>query len=73
VQLQLLQLSIVLVLWLWRLSLLCATLGEGALSLSCVVAAVGWCFLVPSRATVAARVYLLVLVWLSRIILSSKG
>jgi hypothetical protein len=30
-------------------------------------------FLVPSRATVAARVYLLVLVWLSGIILSSKG
>jgi hypothetical protein len=73
VQLQLLQLSIVLVLWLWRLSLLCATLGEGVLSLSCVVVAVGWCFLVPSRATAATRVYLLVLVWLSRIILSSKG
>jgi hypothetical protein len=30
-------------------------------------------FLVPSRATAAARVYLLVLVWLSGIILSSKG
>jgi hypothetical protein len=73
VQLQLLQLSIVLVLWLWRLSLLCATLGEGVLSLSCVVVVVGWCFLVPSHATAAARVYLLVLVWLSRIILSSKG
>jgi hypothetical protein len=52
---------------------LCATLGEGALSLSCVVVAVGWCFLVPSRATAATRVYLLVLVWLSGIILSSKG
>jgi hypothetical protein len=75
VQLQLLQLSIVLVMWLWRLSLslLCATLGEGALSLSCIVAAVGWCFLVPSRATIATRVYLLVLVWLSGIILSNKG
>jgi hypothetical protein len=60
-------------LWLWRLSLLCATLGEFVLSLSCVVAAVGWCILVPSHATVVARVYLLVLVWLSRIILSRKG
>jgi len=52
---------------------LCATLGGGALSLSFVVVAVGWCFLVPSRATAAARVYLLVLVWHSQIILSSKG
>jgi hypothetical protein len=34
VQLQLLQLYMVLVLWIWRLSLLCATLGEGALYLS---------------------------------------
>jgi hypothetical protein len=33
VQLQLLQLCMVLVLWIWRLSLLCATLG-GALYLS---------------------------------------
>jgi hypothetical protein len=73
VQLQLLQLSIVLLLWLWRLSLLCATPGGGALSLSCIVAAVGWCFLVPSCATAATRVYLLVLVWLFKIILSSKG
>jgi hypothetical protein len=52
---------------------LCATLGECVLSLSCVVVSVGWLFMVPSRATVVARVYLLVLVWLSRIILSSKG
>jgi hypothetical protein len=69
---QLPQLSIVLVLWLWRLSLLCTTLGEGALPLSCDVVVVGWCFLVPSSATLATRVYLLVLVWLSRIILSKK-
>jgi hypothetical protein len=55
------------------LSLLCATLGEGVLPLSCDVVAVGCCFLVPSRGTAAARVYLLVLVWISRIILSSKG
>ena len=34
VQLQLLQLCMVLVLWIWRLSVLCATLGEGALNLS---------------------------------------
>jgi hypothetical protein len=73
VQLQLLQLSIVLIMWLWRLSLLCSTLGEGALSLYCVVVVVGWCFLVPSHATAATRVYLLVLVWLSIIILSRKG
>ena len=32
VQMQLLQLYMVLVLWIWRLSLLCATLGKGALS-----------------------------------------
>jgi hypothetical protein len=68
-----LQLSIALVMWLWRLSFFCTTLGEGALSLSCVVVVVGWCFLVPSRATSVIRVYMLVLVWLSRIILSSKG
>jgi len=54
-------------------TLLCTTLGEGVLSLSCVVATFGWCFLVPSCAIVAAMVYLLVLVWLSGIILSSKG
>jgi len=65
-------LSIVLVLWLWRLFLSGISLGEGVLPLSCDVAAIGWCFLLPSRATVAARVYLLVLVWLSIIILSSK-
>jgi hypothetical protein len=52
---------------------LCTTLGEGVLPLSCDVVAVGWCFLVPSHATIAVRVYLLVLVWLSEIILSSKG
>jgi hypothetical protein len=43
------------------------------ISLSCVVATVGWCFMVPSSATTPARVYLLVLVWLLRIIQSSKG
>jgi hypothetical protein len=51
---------------------LCIALGGGALSLSCVVAAVGWCFLVPSRATAAARVYVSILVWHFGIILSSK-
>jgi hypothetical protein len=44
-----------------------------ALPLSYDVVVVGWCFLVPSHATAATRVYLLVLVWLSGIILSSKG
>jgi hypothetical protein len=55
------------------LSLLCTTLGEGVISLSYVVATVGWFFLVPSRAPATARVYLLVLVWLSRLILYRKG
>jgi hypothetical protein len=43
------------------------------ISLSFVVVDVGWCFLVSSSATASTRVYLLVLVWLYRIILSSKG
>jgi hypothetical protein len=55
------------------LSLLCTTVREGVISLSCDVVVVGWCFLVPSRATVSTRVYTLVLVWLSGIIISSKG
>jgi hypothetical protein len=70
---QFLQLSIVLVLWLWDSLSLVRYPGEGALSLYCVAVVVRWCFLVPSRATIAARVYLLVLVWLSEIILSRKG
>jgi hypothetical protein len=38
------------------LSLLCATLGEGVLSLSCDLVEVGWCFLVPYHANVVTRV-----------------
>jgi hypothetical protein len=34
VHLNILQLCMVLVLWIWRLSLLCATIGEGVLYLS---------------------------------------
>jgi hypothetical protein len=55
---QVLQLCMVLVLWIWRLSLLCALPLEKERS-TCL----------ELLMQLAARVYLLILVWLSEIIL----